>query len=257
MANLTYNNIKKKEELPPCGFILQKDVYTTNLLYANDQFPLKSLKQRIPFRLSSEDRKINLNDSIRILKEKGNNSQNSERSSSLNNIKPKPLKKRKLKFPLIRIKAIPLTSLNLNENINRKDVRIKNIEDDLNITSNNGKRIFYRFKKANKLQNIKQTKLPNIFNRNKLINSEHNVVFKHRKKRKDKNDSDNDKSMDKNTLSHIVEEINKDLKYFKKIEKNRKRSFIRDNFFSTQIYVENIMDSNKKNKTIDVRDYNF
>ena len=39
------NNIFTKEEYPPAGFILQKDVYTTNLLYANDQFPLTSLKK--------------------------------------------------------------------------------------------------------------------------------------------------------------------------------------------------------------------
>ena len=38
------NNIYAKVEYPPCGFILQKDVYTTNLLYANNQFPLTSLK---------------------------------------------------------------------------------------------------------------------------------------------------------------------------------------------------------------------
>ena len=30
---------------PIVGFILQKDVYTTNLLYANDQFPTKSLRK--------------------------------------------------------------------------------------------------------------------------------------------------------------------------------------------------------------------
>ena len=38
---------------PIVGFILQKDVYTTNLLYANDKFPTKSLRKALPFRKPS------------------------------------------------------------------------------------------------------------------------------------------------------------------------------------------------------------
>ena len=244
--------------LPIVGFILQKDVYTTNLLYANDQFPLVSLKQRLPFRPTS-DKRINLNDSIRILRERGSRSRNSEKSCSSNNIKSKLLIKKKLKFPLIRIKALPLTSLNLHENINRKDVKIKNIDDDLNITSNNGKKIFYRFKKQNKIANIKQTKLPSILNHNyNLLNSNYNAKFRQRKKKKDKNDYDNDKSMDKISLNNVVVELNKELKNIENIEKNRKRSFIRDTFFSTQIYVENIMDSkNREKKSMNILDFNY
>ena len=258
MSNSMKNSIFRKIIFPPSGFILQKDVYTTNLLYANDQFPLSSLKQRLPFRPTSEIR-INLNDSLKILREKVNRSQNSKKSSELNKIKSKYLIKKKLKFPLIRIKALPLTSLNLHENFNRKDVKIKNIDDDLNITSNNGKKIFYSFKIQNKIENIKQTKLPSILNNNNnLFNSNYNVIFKHRKHKKDKNGFDIDKSMDKISLNNAVEELNKEIKNIKRIEQNRKRSFVRDNFFSTQIYVENIMDSNNRDKkAINILDFNY
>ena len=43
------NLILPKPISPIMGFILQKDVYTTNLLYANDQFPTRSLRKTIPF----------------------------------------------------------------------------------------------------------------------------------------------------------------------------------------------------------------
>ena len=64
MENINNNNIYSKAELPPCGFILQKDVYTTNLLYANDQFPLKSLKKRLPFRPRSGKKMQNPSHSV-------------------------------------------------------------------------------------------------------------------------------------------------------------------------------------------------
>ena len=82
--------------------------------------------------------------------------------------KPKLLNNRKLKFPLPKIKTFPLTYLNLHEEISKKDVKIKNMDDDLNITSNNGRKIFYRFKE-NKLSNLQRPNFPPIFNK-RLIN---------------------------------------------------------------------------------------
>ena len=78
MSNLTGNNIFEKVELPPHGFILQKDVYTTNLLYANDQFPLTSLKKRLPFRDNSGKKAQNPSKSVKIVRENGKISENSE-----------------------------------------------------------------------------------------------------------------------------------------------------------------------------------
>ena len=262
MSNSIRNNIYKKIEYPPSGFILQKDVYTTNLLYSNDLFPLTSLKQRLPFRPKSKKKIKNLYHSIRILKENESilNKDKNDNFYSLNNYKPKtkPLKNTKLKFPLIKIKALPLTNLNLYEDINKKDVKIRNIDDDLNITSNKGRRIVFRFKKEKNVPIVKKLNFPSINSRSlnrSLINSNYNAIFRHRRKKNI--DNENSNSMDKKSLSHIVDEINKELKNIKIHENNRKRSFIKDKFFSTQIYVEKIFDSNNgENNISNINDFN-
>ena len=242
MANIAGNDIFEKVE-PPRGFILQKDVYTTNLLYANDKFPLTSLKKRLPFRDKLGKKADNLNQSIKIFRENGKISENLEQKKLFylyNNYKPKQLKHKKLKFPLPKIKVLPLTNLNLNENINKIDIRIKNIEDDLNITSNSGKKIIFKFKE-NKISNTHRANFPSIF-KQKI-----NLTKKNKNKIKDnisKIKKYHNQSVDKICLRQIVDELNEELKYIKNIEKERKRTFIRDKFFSTQIYVEKIMDSN-------------
>ena len=145
---MSYNNILKKVEYPPYGFILQKDVYTTNLLYAYDQFPLTSLRKRIPFR---HHKKENPNKSVIIVRQNGCISDNAKSKHSfylVNTFKPKHLFKKKLLFPIPKSKSIPLTYMNLYEEISKKDIKVKNIDDDLNITSNNGRKILYKFKKA-------------------------------------------------------------------------------------------------------------
>ena len=246
MSNSIRNSIYKKIQFPPRGFILQKDIYTTNLLYSNNLFPLSSLKQRLPFRSESLKKIKNLNHSITIIKENESFLNNKEKSNnfySLNNFKTKQLTKKKLKFPLIKKKAFPLTNLNLYEDINKEDIKLKNIDDDLNITSNKGKKLCIKFKKPKKISNLKKLNLPSINNhmRNNLMNSNYNISFRHRKKK------NNDISMDKISLSNVVGQINKDLKDIKIFDYNRKRSFIKDKFFSTQIYVEKIMDSSNHN----------
>ena len=45
-------------------------------------------------------------------------------------------------------------------------------------------------------------------------------------------------------MNNIVNQLNNELKNIRQIELERKRSFIKDKFFSTQIYVENILDLN-------------
>ena len=259
MSNLTGKKIFDKVEFPPCGFILQKDVYTTNLLYANDQFPLTALKKRLPFRPKSGKKIQNPNHSVRILRENGNVSENSESKKLfylLNNFKPKQLKNKKLKFPLPKLKAFPLSHLNLYEEISKKDLRIRNIDDDLNITSNNGRKIFYKFKEK-KLTNpkkFKKSNFPLIYKRkNKnMNNSLHNKILKKK---------ENDKSMDKISFRYIVGQLNNELKDIKKNEKERKRAFMKDKFFSTQIYFENLLDSNNDENNnndshLSIHDYN-
>ena len=130
---MSYNNILKKVEYPPYGFILQKDVYTTNLLYAYDQFPLTSLRKRIPFR---HHKKENPNKSVIIVRQNGCISDNAKSKHSfylVNTFKPKHLFKKKLLFPIPKSKSIPLTYMNLYEEISKKDIKVKAMGGDLSV----------------------------------------------------------------------------------------------------------------------------
>ena len=218
------HNIFKRMEFPPCGFILQKDVYTTNLLYANNQFPLTSLKKRLPFR---PPKRLNPNNSVTILRQNGKISDNSENKKEFyfyNTFKPKNLLKRKLKFPIPQSKPIPLTNLNLYEEISKKDIKIKNIDDDLNITSNNGRKIFYRFKE-NKFLGTKKSLFPSL--------SDNNFYNKRNKE---------ETSMAKKSLKNLVNQLNEELRNLRQMELDRKKSFIKDKFFSTQIYINHLIE---------------
>ena len=235
------NNIFSKVDFLPSGFILQKDVYTTNLLYANDRFPLTSLRKRLPFRPISRQKIPNPNDSIQILRQNGKISENSERKKIfylLSDFKPKVLNKRKLRFPLPKIKYTPLSNLNYYEDISKKDLKIKNIEDDLNIYSKNGRKIFYKFKE-NKLTNNSKSNFP-------LIEKHHKTLSNSKTKRHiRKIRREGDKSMDKLTLTNVIDQLNDNLKNIRQLEIERKKAFIKDKFFSTQIYVDSFTDSHK------------
>ena len=256
MANSTGDLAFSKIEYPPSGFILQKDVYTTNLLYANDQFPLRQLKQRLPFRHTSMGKIPDFNSSFHILHQSGNISESTPKKdihylSSTH--KPKPLNRKKLKFPFPKIKTIPLSSLNLYEDIGRRDVKIKNMDDDLNIYSRSGKKIFYRYKES-KLDNSNKSNFPLILRPSDAL------IKKLTKKNKYINRRENDRSMDKISLTHIINQLNNELRDLKQNEIDRKRSFIKDKFFSTQIYIENFMDSsNEKNNSPNykINDYKY
>ena len=237
------SNVKifNKVDFLPSGFILQKDVYTTNLLYANDRFPLTSLKKRLPFRPISRQKIPNPNDSIQILRQNGKISENSEKKNIfylLSDFKPKALKKRKLRFPLPKIKYTPLSDLNYYEDISKKDLRIKNIEDDLNIYSKNGKKIIYRFKE-NSLTNNSKSNFPLIIKHNKTLSN--SKTKKHIRKIR----RGGDKRMDKLTLTNVIDQLNDNLKNIRQLELERKKAFIKDKFFSTQIYVDKFTDSHK------------
>jgi hypothetical protein len=218
-------NIFTKIEYPPSGFILQKDVYTTNLLYANDQFPLTYLKQRLPFR---PPKKLNPNNSVKILRQNGKVSDNSENKKEFyffNTFKPKYLNKKKLKFPIPQVKTIPLTNLNLYEEISKKDIKIQNIDDDLNITSNNGRKIFYRFKE-HKIFTDKKSVFPPISLSTNFANA---------KKLREET------SMAKISLKNLINQLNEELRDLRQMELERKKSFYKDKFFSTQVDLNKLL----------------
>ena len=54
-----------------------------------------------------------------------------------------------------------------------------------------------------------------------------------------------DKSMDKLTLTNVIDQLNDNLKNIRQLEIERKKAFIKDKFFSTQIYVDSFTDSRK------------
>ena len=133
----------------PSGFILQKDVYTTNLLYANDQFPIKKLSKLLPFRPPTGCIPQDPSTCLKIIRQNGFISYNTENKTifySKNTFKPKKLNNRKLKFPIPKYKLPPLSATDFYGSLRGKNIRIKYIEDDLNITSKKGKKIFYTFK---------------------------------------------------------------------------------------------------------------
>lgn len=155
------------------GFILQKDVYTTNILYENNLIPDTSkLKYILPFRPKSGRIPQDPSTCIRIMKQIYpipfvTNMDNIFFIKK--NLKSKKLKNKKLKFPLPKMKLRPISSNDFYTNIRGK--RARNIEDDLNITTRHGKKIYYSFKNDNDYEEEKKYKekyvrVGNIFKNN-------------------------------------------------------------------------------------------
>lgn len=141
----------------PSGFILQKDFYLTNLLYANDQFSTKSLSKKIPFRPPSGFLPRNPTQCLKILRQNGNISNNTENEKifySWNTYKPKKLGNLRLKFPLPVVKVPPLSNMDYYSKIRDPNIIIRYLADDLNVTSNKGKKIFYTIKDSNYINNL-------------------------------------------------------------------------------------------------------
>ena len=223
---MSYNFLSKLD-LIPTGFILQKDVYTTNLLYANNQFPLKSLRQRLPFRYPSPE-KENPNYSVTNLRHNESSSILDIKNNDLNySVQPKikNLKKiLKMKYPIPKGKIISLKNLNFYQEMNDKNIRVKNIDDDLNITSNKGRKILYKFKN-NKSNMPILPLIPTINDMNNQIKKEKSMNLSNKR------------------LKNMIDHLNDELKNIKIFEAKRKQNIIRDKFFNTQIYVNNIIKS--------------
>ena len=133
----------------PSGFILQKDVYITNLLYANDQLPITKLAKLLPFRPASGWMPQDPSSCLQVIRQNGFLSIYPENESlfySKKNFKPKKLNNRKLKFPIPKFRYPPLSAQDFHRHLRNQGIRIKYIDDDLNITSKNGKKIIYTFR---------------------------------------------------------------------------------------------------------------
>jgi hypothetical protein len=131
------------------GFILQKDVYITNLLFANDQLPITKLAKLLPFRPASGWMPQDPSSCLQIVRQNGLLSLYPENETlfySKKNFKPKKLNNRKLKFPIPKYRYPPLSSADFYKHLRQQGIRLKYIEDDLNITSKNGKKIIYAFR---------------------------------------------------------------------------------------------------------------
>lgn len=242
---------------PPRGFILQKDIYSTNLLYANNQFPLTCLKKTLPFRPTTLRKPDNPNKCLQILRQNGIISDSSEEEKtfySFSSFKPKKFNHQRLRFPLPKINVVPLSNSILYQDICNKNVKIKYIDDDLNIPSKNGKKIIYKIKDSNY---SKLPALPIVNHSNSSLNinkKEGRNLIKGMilyNKRSSKNESiieENKNIKNLLPLRQVISELNDSLKLIKKEEKERKRSFIKDNIFKTQISVE-------KNKNYDFCNY--
>ena len=260
--------------LPIVGFILQKDVYTTNLLYANDQFPTKSLRKTLPFRSGSGRKPNNPSSSLTILRQNGFFADNSEDEDTFymrSTFKPKKLNNKQLKFPLPKKNPIPLTNSILREDICKQDVKIKYLDDDLNITSKFGKKIIYNLKENNTIYKTKfkgkpefriPLKIPNLENKNKFKTfykpkiKKNKSEFKYSKismKRFNKSKIKDNKNI-KNILPvrQAIYQINSELRMLELEDKERKRSFCKKAFFATQLHTNsnNNDTSSNKNKSL-------
>ena len=223
----------------PSGFILQKDVYTTNLLYANDQFPIKKLSQILPFRPPTGRIPQDPTTCLTIIRQNGFISFNTDNENlfyAKNTFKPKKLKHRKLKFPIPKYKLPPLSAADFYSSLRDKNIRIKYIEDDLNITSKNGKKIYYTFKEKY-FSNYEQKQRFNNRNENKKKkdNKSYSQYFDfgfHSRV----HDVFNDKQKvlrNKNSLSNI------------RVKSYHKKIYAKDKTFTTQIDF-NLLNKNKK-----------
>ena len=223
--------ILKVSKIPNDGFIMQKDLYTTNLIYENTQFPFNLKNHPIPFRVAVNklEKRNYLNDSLTILHKNGRISKNSEDKKkfySLCSFKPKHLKKFKLKFPLPVITTPPLNK-NINTEKNEspyKNDTIQSMDDDLNITSIKGKKIYYKITRKNNPSYL--LKYPS-FSKTNQNQNQFDIQYKRKK--------GNYKGFNSPYIKNIITELNRDLKDTKQIEIDRKKSFIKEKFFNTQI----------------------
>ena len=158
------NKLNKKIKTPS-GFILQKDVYTTNLLYENNKFPLTNLRSSLPFIPLIKSKKFNLENYLIIRKRTFDQGEERKNCSFFPLEKKRKLfQGKKLRFPLERINYKKLGRVVFYKDLCRKDLRGQDIPDDNNITS----RIYRGLEFVNK-QNLVSNKIMNFKEKNKEV----------------------------------------------------------------------------------------
>ena len=132
----------------PSGFILQKDVHISNILFANSQIPINQISKLLPFRPPTGRIPQDPSSCLQVLKINNFYSLNPQKSSLFylkKGSKNKKSNNLKLKFPFPRYKLMPITAMNFHSSLTEKILKIKYLEDDLNITSKKEKKLLYSF----------------------------------------------------------------------------------------------------------------
>jgi len=108
------------------GFILQKDVYTTNILYENNLIPIRNIKHILPFRPKSGRIPQDPTPCVKIIKQIGpipNIPKLEDFFIFKKNFRTKKLKKRKLKFPLPKLRLRPISSNDFYKHLRNKNLK--------------------------------------------------------------------------------------------------------------------------------------
>ena len=278
---MNYNNLSDSENtstkeytrirIPSGGFILKKDVYTTNLLYADDRFSKKSILKNLKFRKPHTNIPLNTSKSLIILHENFDEFKKMYNKNKNYSCLKKKSKKTwgKIQFPLPRVNAKSMSAFNLNKNFCNKNVKIRFMEDDLNITSNKGKKINYNFK-GNNANNYFYTEKNISYDLNennikKRINNKSNASSNFNKSKNNYvklNDfykidyrprfrCNKHLFMNKNEnnmmpLNLLTSMINSNLKNIMKEDKENKKLMFRNDFFKTQVKASNKISYKKK-----------
>ena len=211
------------------GFILQKDVFITNILYENNLIPKTNLKQILPFRPKTGRIPQDPRECLQISKQIipiTNITKNEGFYFFKKRLKNNILKNKKLKFPLPKMKLRPISSNDFYKNLTGRNIRTRNLDDDLNITSKHGKKFYYSFKNKFNKENREKYKekyvkvgIENILNNKRNYFDEYFDYGFHINK-------DNDNDLFKNNR----------IKSATKLKVNiPKKLFQKDNTFKTQI----------------------
>ena len=166
-------NSEKTEKIS--GFILQKDVYTTNLLYENDLLQSKGLKYILPFRPKSGRIPQDPRPCLKILKQNIFIPYDIKIEENIfKGYKTKKLRKKKLKFPLPKHRLRPISSNDFYKSISNK-AYIKKIP---NITN---------FLKSNQKETQKDSQVNEKYNTERKSNNKNEIKLKKKIKIKNKN----------------------------------------------------------------------
>ncbi len=124
------------------GFVLKKDNYMNNLYKEHKKFPSINKYNFVNILNNSNIQRqiLNLSKSIRVRK--------IIPSFNNNNINKSHKDLKKLQFPLPKVYFPSMSQVDFYSNIKGK-YNIRNLDDDLNVTSNRTKKIFYHYKYDN------------------------------------------------------------------------------------------------------------